>query len=342
MIQITYPGSGNNSQFVYDGLNQNAQIVETNSGSATSTKRFVWSGNQRCEERDGSGTLTKQFYAQGQIDGVTDYFFAKDHLTSVHEITDSSGGIQAEYKYDPYGRLQKISESQSSDFGFCGYYSHSRSGLLLTLFRSYSVGLGRWISRDPINESGGTNLFDYAFNNSVGLFDPLGLQGVITYASSAEISAMTGVPEGFFGPPGPWASGLSGGKGCRSLVDYYVNLPKDGFPATAPNSTCWYGNAATNKNNINNVDCCGKKKIVWTQTGKPANGRTLPDSGPVIGSPADVFSGSPPYSYYVLAPNLNQFVGLIDRWGGSVYAPGTCPGGGPGSNTMTCVTCVKK
>ncbi len=66
MIKITYPGSNNFSTFVYDGLGRNVSIVETTAGSVTSTKQFVWNGNFRKEERDGTGALTKKFFVEGQ------------------------------------------------------------------------------------------------------------------------------------------------------------------------------------------------------------------------------------------------------------------------------------
>jgi RHS repeat-associated protein len=51
-----------------------------------------------------------------------------------------------------------------------GMYVHQRSGLNLTLVRAYSPSLGRWLSRDPLGESAGTNLYGYVgmpmlFNN---------------------------------------------------------------------------------------------------------------------------------------------------------------------------------
>jgi len=41
LIKITYPGSGNNSQFTYDAMSGLVKIVETASGSVTSTKQLA-------------------------------------------------------------------------------------------------------------------------------------------------------------------------------------------------------------------------------------------------------------------------------------------------------------
>jgi uncharacterized protein RhaS with RHS repeats len=43
--------------------------------------------------------------------------------------------------------------------------------------RYYNPGLGRWASRDPIGEKGGTNLNAFCRGDAVSHFDPLGLRG---------------------------------------------------------------------------------------------------------------------------------------------------------------------
>ncbi len=177
MIKITYPGTNNFSTFVYDGLSRNVSIVETTAGSVTSTKQFVWCGDDgRCEERDASGALTKKFFQHGQINSTTKYLYDLDHLGSVREVTDNSGIVQAQYGYSPHGQLTKIIETVSPDFTYARYYSHSRSSLNLTTFRNYFPNLGRWINRDPAGETGGDNLEVYARNNPVSYVDPLGLE----------------------------------------------------------------------------------------------------------------------------------------------------------------------
>jgi hypothetical protein len=45
----------------------------------------------------------------------------------------------------------------------------------LTVNRAYNAQLGRWINRDPIQESGGVNLYDYVNNNPISSRDFTGL-----------------------------------------------------------------------------------------------------------------------------------------------------------------------
>jgi len=177
MIKITYPGTGNYSQFTYDALGHCAQITETSGGTITSTKQFVWWGNEMCEARNASSAVTAQYFSFGETINGTSYYYTKDHLGSIRELTNSSGVIQSQYAYDPYGQVTKIVGSgPASDFQYAGYYYHKPSGLNLTLNRAYNSNLGRWINRDPIEEIGGVNLYCYVGNDPIEFSDILGLQ----------------------------------------------------------------------------------------------------------------------------------------------------------------------
>ena len=60
-------------------------------------------------------------------------------------------------------------------FRFSTKYQDSETGLLYYGYRYYEPSTGRWLSRDPIEESGGANLYGFAHNDGVNRIDPLGL-----------------------------------------------------------------------------------------------------------------------------------------------------------------------
>ena len=175
LIEIDYPGSGNNSQFTYDGRARISKLVETTSGSVTSTQQFIWAQGTRREARDGSGSVTAQFFGKGETIGGTKYFYTFDHPGSIREMTNSSGVIEAQYSYDPFGRRTDLVSTVPSDFRFANYFWHGRSGLNLTRTRPYSASLGRFLYRDPLMERSGVNLFAYVSNSPINHRDVTGM-----------------------------------------------------------------------------------------------------------------------------------------------------------------------
>ena len=59
------------------------------------------------------------------------------------------------------------------DFGFTGHLKCPFTGLTLAPYRV--LGYANWLSRDPIGEEGGINLYSYVSNSPANLIDPFGL-----------------------------------------------------------------------------------------------------------------------------------------------------------------------
>ena len=63
-------------------------------------------------------------------------------------------------------------------FRFSTKYNDSETGLLYYGYRYYDPITGRWLSRDPIEEEGGTNLYSFLENDVIASIDVLGLADV--------------------------------------------------------------------------------------------------------------------------------------------------------------------
>lgn len=163
----------------YNAFDQ--RVSESKNGQMI--KRWVWAGgNQPAEERDGAGNVAARFYPQGfqKISyspfQSSNFYVTKDHLGSIREVLDASGSVVSSYKYDAWGKRTSRGPANLAPFGFTGHYEHEALGLVFTLYRAYDPETGRWLSRDPIEEKGGLNLYGYVLNQPVNAIDPLGLK----------------------------------------------------------------------------------------------------------------------------------------------------------------------
>ncbi len=188
LVKITYANSAS-SEFTYDAFGRRVKIIEKNSGgTVTETRHFVWDGMEIAERRDASGTLVRRYYPDGYVVGTSGtpatsekYLYIKDHLGSIRGVFNRDEGAMDVYQdFDAYGRLTLVPwvNDEAADFGFTGHYYHQASGLMLAPFRAYYSELGRWLSRDPLDNAEmqvGPNLYSYVLNNSINWIDPLGL-----------------------------------------------------------------------------------------------------------------------------------------------------------------------
>jgi len=152
---------------------------------------FVYDGYKLIEERDAldGGSLVRQYAWQPEALGrdvpltVHDaasnatYYYHTDANKNVTELTDESGAVVAHYEYSPFGTVTRATGPFAADnpFRFSSEFSDDETGLIYYNYRYYSPELDRWISRDPIEELGGCNLYGICLNNTINSFDSKGL-----------------------------------------------------------------------------------------------------------------------------------------------------------------------
>ena len=89
---------------------------------------------------------------------------------------DASGNIVAKYEYSPFGKIvaQSGSYAETNPFRFSSEYHDDETALVYYNYRYYNTTLGRWLSRDPIEEEGGYNLYGMVDNNPIVFWDENG------------------------------------------------------------------------------------------------------------------------------------------------------------------------
>jgi RHS repeat-associated protein len=176
LVEIGYkadPQKG--SWFWYDGQGRRVLSIEKDGQRRTQT-RYAWCGNRVCAARNEKDQPLAHYFHEGvwrPLEKRREYY-ARDHLGSVRDVLDEQGQVIARYDYSPYGKL--INDPPTPpEFGYAGMQYHAPSGLYLTKYRVYDPEAGRWLSRDPIGEAGGINLYGYVGGNPISFIDPLGL-----------------------------------------------------------------------------------------------------------------------------------------------------------------------
>jgi RHS repeat-associated protein len=162
-----------------DGLGR--RVKEHNVAGATVTDRqFVWDGMEMVQWQNADGTVQRNLFAGGEQimagAGVETLLYVTDHLGSVRGWHRLADGARGEAQFSAYGKRTITSNATGVPVkSFTGHYQHEPSGILLAPYRVYDPELGRWLSRDPIEEEGGTNLYCYVRNAVAHSNDPLGL-----------------------------------------------------------------------------------------------------------------------------------------------------------------------
>jgi RHS repeat-associated protein len=84
----------------------------------------------------------------------------------------------AQYHKGPLGEATRLSGTQGTHdvLRFWSKCTDDETGLLYYGQRFYDPAAGRWLSRDPIEEAGGMNLFGFVRNSPANRVDPIGLQ----------------------------------------------------------------------------------------------------------------------------------------------------------------------
>ena len=179
-------------EFTYDGMGRRIQkkVYNWNAGTGNyqlqSTTKFVYDEWNLIAELDGSNTLTRSFVWSAAAllsikEGINLYQVTGDALGNVSLLINSSSGLtEASYEYGPFGEPLKATGQYAitNPFRQSSKYVDQETGLVYYGHRFYNPATGRWISKDPIEQQGGPNLYAFVGNDGANHIDALGLTRV--------------------------------------------------------------------------------------------------------------------------------------------------------------------
>lgn len=181
---------------VYDYLGRRVEKVEYDGNTLTKRTRFVYRGylmvaSMDCTQNTSNPPLLGTWFwdpvepeatrvlamcthnADKSVSSTR--YVVHDLLKSVSALFDSAGTRQAKFEYTPYGEILTAEGAWASTMPFrysCEYHDDDL-GLIYYNYRHYNPQAGRWISRDPIGEEGGWNLYGF-LGNKINYIDILG------------------------------------------------------------------------------------------------------------------------------------------------------------------------
>ncbi|TWT45266.1 tRNA3(Ser)-specific nuclease WapA precursor [Phycisphaerae bacterium RAS1] len=243
-------------RYVYDGWRVLLELDGLNSNAII--RKYTWgldlaglggAVNDRVSA-GGIGGLLAVYDTNGTTTGANPeaddlkYVYTYDANGNVGQLIDPAAGsaassIKAHYEYDPYGGVVASSGTYAATntYRFSTKLWDDETGLGYWGYRYNDPRLGRWISRDPIGEAGGVNLFAYVENECVTQVDALGLFILLS--------------------------------GCRAKEDTPAGpMPRDSAECCADAKA-----AGLDRLNAGGVICCDGKKVAcawYSSSGNPA------------------------------------------------------------------------
>ncbi|MEM9246230.1 MAG: RHS repeat-associated core domain-containing protein, partial [Cyanobacteria bacterium P01_F01_bin.153] len=166
--------------FLWQGWLMAAERHEEGDGTFISERRYFW-GPDLSGGVGGAGGIggLLMIASQSGADPVEYWYPSYDGSGNLVALVDGDGDFQAQYEYGPFGEVLRASgpAAKLNPFRFSTKYTDDETGLVYYGYRYYSPELGRFISRDPIGEAGGINLYALAGNDPINFVDPYGLDG---------------------------------------------------------------------------------------------------------------------------------------------------------------------
>lgn len=173
--QLSAISGGVAASFAYDPFGR-----RTSKTINSQTTQYLYDGIDVVQELSGSTPVADMLNGVGVDERLTcncngaPRTVLSDALNSTLALSSSSGTVETEYTYDPFGAATSSGTSSSNASQFTGR-ENDATGLHYFRARYYSPVLQRFISQDPLGfGSGDSNFYAYVGNSPANFTDPTG------------------------------------------------------------------------------------------------------------------------------------------------------------------------
>ncbi len=140
--------------------------------------RFVYQNGELLYE-EGGDKETASYHLGAGIEAVRrgqrTYYYHPDEQLSTALITDETGTIKNQYRYDAFGAGLEVSEELPNRIRYTGQQYDEVTEQYYLRARYYNPILGRFLQED-VYQGDGLNLYAYCRNNPVVYWDPSGYE----------------------------------------------------------------------------------------------------------------------------------------------------------------------
>ena len=153
--------------FLYDDWNL---IYEREVSGNTTNETFYYWGKDLSGKLQGAGGVGGLLYLKRN---GTIYAPHYDAYGNILRYTDAAGNVVAEYTYNAFGGAISSFGPLADVFRirYSTKYLDAETDLYYYGYRFYSPVLRRWLTRDPLEEEGGKNLYVFCGNKPIYVYD---------------------------------------------------------------------------------------------------------------------------------------------------------------------------
>ena len=172
--------------YTSDAAGNLVRRVKTPAASPATDERYLYAdGPNPVAKLDASNAVVARYvYAtSGHVPdyveaGGRQYLYVTDRLGSPRLLVGNDGTVVYRAEYDAWGEVVSADPDPGfQPFGFAGGLADPDPGLVRFGARWYDPHLGRWITKDPIGQAGGANVYAYVGGDPINAVDPSGLWG---------------------------------------------------------------------------------------------------------------------------------------------------------------------